>query len=140
MNDQYARHAQLGERLEGYAREVIDSALEVHRVLGPGFLESLYEEAMAEELALRGVPFRRQAAVAVWYKGKPIGQGRLDLLVAEQLIVELKATDGSPPVHLAQVLSYLKATGHPLGLLINFNVRLLRQGVKRVIWSQSTVP
>jgi GxxExxY protein len=100
---------------------------------GPGFLESVYEEALAVELGLRGLAFKRQVPIALQYKGTPIGQGRLDFLVAERLVVELKASEGLLPVHLAQVLSYLKATGQTLGLLINFNVRHLRQGIRRVI-------
>jgi GxxExxY protein len=136
MNRQDAEDAKLPEpdpELDAYARVVIDAAVEVHRVLGPGFLESVYEEAMAVELALRGVPFRRQVPVALVYKGVPIGQARLDLQIADRLVVELKASDGPLPSHLAQLLSYLKATGQPLGLLINFNVPFLRQGIKRVI-------
>lgn len=136
MNRQDAEDAKLPEpdpELDACARVVIDAALEVHRVLGPGFLESVVEEAMAVELALRGVPFRRQVPVALVYKGVPIGQARLDLQIADRLVVELKASDGPLPIHLAQLLSYLKATGQSLGLLINFNVPFLRQGIKRVI-------
>jgi GxxExxY protein len=117
------------------AQEVIGAAIEVHRALGPGFLESLYEQAMSIELGLRGISLQRQILVAVSYKGHSIGESRLDLLVDGKLIVELKAVDQFAPIHTAQVMSYLKATGHRLGLLINFNVVRLKDGVKRVVLS-----
>ena len=117
------------------AQEVIGAAIEVHRALGPGFLESVYEQAMSIELGLLGTSFERQVPVAVTYKGHSIGESRLDLLVDGKLIVELKAVDQFAPVHTAQVMSYLKATGHRLGLLINFNVVRLKDGVKRVVLS-----
>jgi len=117
------------------AQEVIGAAIEVHRALGPGFLESLYEQAMSIELGLRGISFERQVPVAVNYKGHSIGESRLDLLVDGRLIVELKAVDQFASIHTAQVMSYLKATGHRLGLLINFNVIRLKDGVKRIVLS-----
>lgn len=115
------------------ASAVIGAALEVHRVLGPGFLETVYEEAMAVEFGLRGIPFERQKPINVPYKGHRIGQGRLDFLVEESLIVELKTAEKLLPIHQAQLMSYLKATGCRLGLLINFHERLLRDGVRRVV-------
>ncbi|MBW4650415.1 MAG: GxxExxY protein [Kastovskya adunca ATA6-11-RM4] len=114
---------------------VIGSAIEVHRVLGPGFLEVVYEEALAAELELRRIPVIRQKVVAVNYKGRRVGEGKLDLLVANSLIVELKAVVNLTPIHEAQVLSYLKMTGYPLALLINFNVPLLKDGIRRIILS-----
>ena len=117
------------------AQEVIGAAIEVHRALGPDFLGSLYEQAMSIELGLRGISFERQVPVAVNYKGHSIGESRLDLLVDGRLIVELKAVDQFASIHTAQVMSYLKATGHRLGLLINFNVIRLKDGVKRVVLS-----
>jgi GxxExxY protein len=122
--------------LDQYARVVVNAALEVHRDLGPGFAEAVYERALAMELTARGVLFKRQVLAVVHYKGKPVGHGRLDLLVADRLVIELKAVDSIAPVHRAQLLSYLRVTGHPLGLLINFNVRLLRDGIVRVIRGQ----
>ncbi len=104
-------------------------------MLGPGYLESVYEEALAIELGLRGIGFRRQVPVTVSYKGREVGTARLDFLVEEILVVELKAVDDLAPIHLAQVLSYLKATSLPLALLINFNVPVLRDGIKRIILS-----
>ncbi len=116
--------------------EVIGAAIEVHRVLGAGFLESVYEQAPAIELAERGIPFVRQSPVSLAYKGHPVGQARFDLLVDEILIVELKAVDALNPIHSAQVINYLKATGYPLGLLINFNVLKLKDGgIKRIVLS-----
>lgn len=124
---------QLADELNGLSSAVIGAAIEVHRLLGPGFAESVYEEALCIELAERGIPFARQAAIQVRYKGRLVGEGRLDLLVADVLIVELKVVDALAPVHTSQLLSYLKATGHPLGLLMNFNVPRLMQGVKRLV-------
>ena len=90
---------------------------------------------MCVELALRGIPFLRQVLVAVDYKGHPVGESRLDLLVGSSLVVELKAVEALAPVHSAQMISYLRATGHHLGLLINFNVPLLKEGVRRIVLS-----
>lgn len=114
---------------------VIDAALEVHKVLGPGFLESVYEDALCLELSLRDIFFERQKAVHVLYKGSAVGEGRIDILVGGELIVELKAVEELAPIHTAQVLSYLKATGFSLGLLVNFNVPLLKNDIKRVVLS-----
>ena len=112
---------------------MIGAAIEVHRVLGPGFLESVYEEALCIEFTLRGIPFARQVAVGVEYKGRTVGGERLDLLVANSIVVELKAVENLAPIHLAQVLSYLKATNLRLGLLVTFNVGVLQRGIKRVV-------
>lgn len=136
VNRQGAQDARLPEpdkEVDQVAGVVVDAALEVHRILGPGFLESVYEQALSVELGLRAVRFARQVPVAVAYKSVAIGEARLDLLVAERLVVELKACPSLLPIHLAQVLSYLKASDRSLGLLINFNVPVLRQGIRRVI-------
>ncbi|MBI9020895.1 MAG: GxxExxY protein [Verrucomicrobia bacterium] len=114
------------------AKTVIDACIEVHRALGPGYLESVYEEALAKELALRQIPFERQKAIDVNYKGESVGQARLDLLVGGLLVVELKAVESLVPIHTAQVISYLKAGTFQLGLLINFNTTLLKHGIKRI--------
>lgn len=119
--------------LNELATAVIGAALEVHRTLGPGFLEQVYESALCVELRLRGIPFVRQPSVEVAYKGEAVGEGRLDLLVGGRLIVELKSVDVLLALHTAQVLAYLRATGHRLGLIINFNAPRLRDGVRRVI-------
>ena len=123
------------EELDRVAHEVIGAAIEVHSVLGPGYLESVYEEAMSIELGLRGIPFARQTDVAVSYKGQQVGKGTMDFLVNGTLVVELKAVTELAPVHKAQVMSYLKATGCKLGLLINFNVALLKDGIRRIVLS-----
>jgi GxxExxY protein len=123
------------QRLDSLARTVVDSALEVHKILGPGFVESVYEEALAVELGRRAIPFERQVPLTVKYKGYSVGEGRVDLLVDGELIVELKSVEVLAAVHVAQVISYLKAFGRPLGLLITFNVKLLRTGVRRVVLS-----
>ncbi len=112
--------------------------MEVHTILGAGFLESTYEQALAVELTLRGIPFNRQWPVALSYKDHPVGEARLDFLVGGKLIVELKAVDSIHPIHNAQVLNYLKATGLTLGLLINFNVEHLKDSIKRIVLTQPT--
>jgi GxxExxY protein len=117
------------------AQEVIGAAIEVHRTLGPGFLESVYEQALGVELGLRGVQLQRQVPVSVDYKGHSIGESRLDLLVDGRLIVELKAVEQLAPIHTAQLMSYLRATGYRLGLLVNFNTTRLKDGIKRVVLS-----
>jgi GxxExxY protein len=130
-----SRHVEPVAGLDELARIVIAAALEVHRALGPGFPESVYEQALAVELQLRDVPFQRQVPVSVTYKGIQVGDGRLDLLVDDRLVVELKAVENLAPVHVAQVLSYLRACRRSLGLLITFNVRQLRQGLRRIVLS-----
>lgn len=117
------------------AHAVIGAAIEVHRALGPGFLESVYEEALCVELELRRIPYTRQHTIALNYKGHRVGEGRLDLLVADQLVVELKAVESLLPIHHAQLMSYLKGLRLPLGLLINFNVPVLKTGIKRIVLS-----
>jgi len=128
-----AVRAEPDEETNRLSHEVIGAALEVHKTIGPGFLESVYEDALCVEMTLRGIPFERQPSTALDYKGHRIGEGRADLSVGGRLIVELKAVDSIIPVHSAQVLSYLRATGCKLGLLINFNVASLRSGIKRVV-------
>ena len=125
-----------GEELDQLAYEVIGAAMEVHRALGPGYLESVYEEALCVELRERGLSFERQLEIAIDYKGHAVGKGRLDLFVENKLVVELKTIERFAPIHKAQAISYLKATGLELALLINFNVPLLKEGVKRVILSK----
>lgn len=118
------------DELNSITHSVIGAAIEVHRVLGPGFLESIYEEALCVELSLCQIDFVRQMAVPLHYKGHLLAENRLDLLVRRVVVVELKAVDLLAPIHSAQLLSYLKATGHQLGLLINFNVPILKNGIK----------
>lgn len=115
------------------ASVVVDAAFAVHNVLGPGLLESVYEVCLAHELAKRRVRFERQVTLPVEYDGIRLDAGlRLDLLVEGCLVVELKSVLDLMPIHEAQLLTYLKLTGHRLGLLINFNVPLIRDGIKRI--------
>ena len=112
---------------------VIGSGIEVHRTLGPGLLESAYEECLCRELDLRGVSFERQKALPVSYKGLHLESGyRLDLLVDEQVVVEIKAVDTIHNIHVAQLLTYLKLGGWQVGLLVNFNVPVLKDGIRRI--------
>jgi GxxExxY protein len=120
---------------DALAHAVIGAALEVHRFLGPGFVEDVYEQALCVELRLRGIPFERQKRVLVDYKGELVGEGRIDLLVGDQLVVELKAVRAFAPIDRAKVISYLKATRRHLALLINFHVPLLKDGIQRVVRS-----
>ncbi|BBO19976.1 MAG: hypothetical protein HKUEN07_30410 [Rhodocyclaceae bacterium] len=114
--------------------QVIGAAIEVHRVLGPGLLESAYELALERELRLLGHDVRRQIPVPLEYKGASLGDGfRIDILVSESLLVEIKAVEQLMPLHEAQLLTYLRLTGKRHGLLINFNVPALKNGVKRVV-------
>jgi GxxExxY protein len=128
------RGADVPEQIDALAKRVIGASIEVHRALGPGFLESVYSKALACELNLNNIPFECEKTVHVTYKGFTISEHKLDLLVDEQLVVELKSVDCFLPIHTAQTLSYLKATGLPLGLLINFHVpNLGTGGIKRVV-------
>ena len=113
---------------------VIAGAIEVHKALGPGLLESAYEACLAYELVERGVTIERQKLLPVTYRGVHVDCGyRLDLLVDKTVVVELKAVDSVMPIHKAQLLSYLKLSGCKVGLLINFNVRLLKDGIHRIV-------
>ena len=111
---------------------IIGAAIEVHRILGPGLIESIYEEALCVELQLRSISFQRQAELDVYYKGHVIKGQRLDLLVEGQIVVELKSLTKLPDVAIAQVMSYLKATGLKRALLINFGMPRLVDGIKRI--------
>jgi GxxExxY protein len=122
--------------LDELAHHAIGAAIEVHRELGPGYIESVYEIALARELALRQLEFRTQVAIPVEYKGARIGEHKLDVLIAGELVVELKAVESFSTIHYAQLQSYLRAGAFRLGLLINFNVAVLRQGIRRVINSR----
>lgn len=111
---------------------IIGAAIEVHRSLGPGLLESAYEECLCQELTLRQMPFKRQYPLPIQYKGLSLNCGyRIDLLVADTVVVELKAAEKVLPVHEAQLLTYLKLGGSKVGLIINFNVPTLKQGIRR---------
>ena len=116
------------------SNKIIGAAIEVHNTVGPGLLESVYEECMAFELASRDIPFERQKEIPIIYKGHKLDTVfRIDLLVGRLVIVELKSVETVLPVHKAQVLSYLKMTNLKLGLLLNFNVPRLKNGIKRLV-------
>jgi GxxExxY protein len=121
-------------RLNELSNRVIGLCIEVHRELGPGLLESAYEEALAYELTLAGMKFERQRDTPLLYKGVKLNCGcRLDLVIEGELIIELKAAAELLPVHHAQLLTYLKLERHSLGLLINFNVPVLKNGLRRIV-------
>ena len=130
-----AKRREPSEKVDRLVYAVIGAAIEVYRVLGPGFLEEVYKEALIIEFFRCEIPHVVEKGVIVNYKGHEVGKGRLDFLVANCLIVELKAVQSLAPIHEAQVLSYLKMTNYPLALLINFNVPLLKDGIKRIILS-----
>ena len=112
---------------------IIGACLEVHKVLGPGLLENTYQECLARELSLRGIPFEKEKPLPVEYKEVRVDCGyRLDFLVDGSVVVELKSIEAILPVHEAQVLTYLKLTGCKLGLLMNFNVAVLKEGIRRL--------
>ena len=118
---------------DGMITLVLDAAFEVHRELGPGLLESVYEQAMALELTEKGMVFERQVDVAAYYKGRELGLGfRADIIVDGCLLLELKAVDEFSSSHLAQTMTYLRLLNLKRGLLLNFNKRLMREGIKRV--------
>jgi len=113
---------------------IIKCAIEVHRTLGPGLLESIYEECLCKEFDLDGLPYTRQKELPIQYKGMVLSEKyRLDLVVNEAVVVELKCVEMILPVHVAQVLTYLKLTKMKLGLLLNFNTDMMKRGIKRVI-------
>jgi GxxExxY protein len=121
-------------RVNEITEAVIGAAIEVHRVLGPGLLESAYEECLCRELALRKIQFQRQRSLPVEYKGVKLTCGyRIDLLVADTVVVEIKAVEDLTFVHEAQLLTYLRLGGWKVGLLINFSAPVLRQGIKRLV-------
>lgn len=122
------------ESTECVARTVLDAAFAVHRALGPGLLESVYETCLCHELAKNRVPFEKQVALPIVYDSIRLEAGlRLDLVVADEVIVELKAVESMHPLYEAQLLTYLKLTRRRLGLLVNFNVELLKNGIKRIV-------
>jgi GxxExxY protein len=118
---------------EALVAQTIDCAMQVHRRLGPGFLESVYVSAMCVELKHAGVTFERERMVTIEYRGDVIGSHRLDLIVGGEVVVELKATSRLEPIFQAKLISYLRATRLRVGLLINFNAPVLKEGLKRIV-------
>ena len=128
------RHRENEEQKDPRTSPIIGAAIEVHRLLGPGLLESAYEECLCHELYLRGLSFERQVALPVSFKGILLDCGyKIDLIVEREVVIELKAVERTLPVHEAQLLTYLKLSGKHVGLLINFNVPLLARGIIRRI-------
>jgi GxxExxY protein len=119
--------------MDKLTERIIGCAIEVHRQLGPGLLESIYESALCVELEWEKIPFQRQVALPIEYRGRPLGEYRLDLIVEELVVVELKSVERFEPVFEAQLLTYLRLAKLRVGLLINFNSRLLRDGIKRYV-------
>jgi len=134
------KYADVPERLNQLSRAVIGAAIEVHRQLGPGLLERTYEDALAIEFELRNIKFERQVPLAIRYKDQLVTSCALDLLVEGELVVELKAVDALLQIHRAQVVAYLQAGAFELGLLMNFNVPVLKDGIRRVILTSPLEP
>lgn len=120
------------------ARVVNGICIDVHRVLGPGLPEQAYERAVAMEFDERGIPYRRQHRITICYKGTPVAMVQLDILIAEKLVLEVKSVESLTPIDRKQVVRYLHVTHLPLGLLINFNVMVLKDGMHRLFRSEST--
>jgi GxxExxY protein len=133
-SDQKLKYYPIPNHPEGIAKAVLDAAFQVHTALGPGLLESVYEACMVHELGLRSINVKSQIVLPVIYKEMKVDSGfRLDMLVDGCVIVEIKSVENISPIYAAQLLTYLKLTGVRLGLLINFNVIHLRDGIKRII-------
>jgi GxxExxY protein len=127
-------YARLSDKEEYMAKQIVDIAIKIHKHLGPGLLESVYETCFVYELNERTIPFQRQQEVPIIYEKLNLKAGlRLDLLINDSIIIELKAQENYHPIWEAQLLSYLKLTGKRLGFLINFHVLLVKDGIKRMI-------
>ena len=123
----------IDDATEDLGQQVLGAAVEVHRVIGPGLPESIYRKALSHELTLRGIAHVCEATLPIYYKGEFVGEGRLDILVADRIIVELKCVECLTAVHRAQAVAYLQAKKLKLAFLINFNVAILKDGIKRVV-------
>ena len=116
------------------SNKIIGAAIEVHKALGPGLLESAYEECLCQELELRGLHYERQKPLPVVYKGRKLDCGyRLDVVIENEIILELKSSETLEPIYDAQLLTYLKLSGLHLGLILNFNVSMMRDGIRRIV-------
>ena len=118
---------------EAMVRDIIGAAIDAHKALGPGFLEGVYDRALPIALLARGLPFERQREIPITFKGEVLCTHRLDLVVANLVVVEIKAVKRIRPIHRAQILSYLKASNYRVGLLMNFNVKLMVEGIERFV-------
>jgi GxxExxY protein len=127
-------HMVIDAPTEEIGRQIVDAGLKVHKALGPGLLESVYEHCLARELAIRGMSVRKQVSLPIVYEGEILDAGyRIDLLVSEAVIVEVKSVEALLGIHQAQLLTYLRLSGRRLEFLMNFNVALLKQGLKRLV-------
>ena len=133
METNVSLYEPISEAVEAVAHQVIGGAIEVHRAMGPGYIEGIYHRAMVMELRSLGLSIDQELATQISYKGTSVGSHRADLVVGGVLVVEIKAVRQLEPIHTAQVASYLKAFKLRLGLLINFNVAVLKQGIRRVV-------
>jgi len=132
--NQESQEAALRLKADELSREIIGAGIEVHKRLGPGLLESAYEECLCCELGLRGIEFKRQLPLPVIYKGQKLDCGyRLDMLVEDLVIIEVKAIEEIAPIHEAQLLTYLRLRNSWLGLIMNFNVLMLKDGIRRLV-------
>jgi GxxExxY protein len=133
-HEDHKDHEGVTKDVEAIGRHIVDAGLKVHRALGPGLLESAYEHCLAHELQLRGISVRRQLPMPIVFEGLQLDVGyRLDLLVGEAVVVEVKAAETLSRLHEAQLLTYLKLSGRRLGYLMNFNVPLFKEGLRRVL-------
>jgi GxxExxY protein len=121
------------EQKDPLTEKIIGCAIEVHRQLGPGLLEATYESALCVEFEITGLKFQRQVVCPISYKGRMIGDHRLDLVVENLVVVEIKSVERHDPIFEAQILTYLKISGHKRRLLLNFNSRLMKEGIKRFV-------
>jgi len=134
-----AKARRLNEATEALGAKVVSAVFQVHKELGPGLLESVYEVCLAHEFSREGISFERQVTLPVHYKGLKLDAGlRIDMIVQNRIILELKAVENLLPVHQAQLMTYLKLSGHSLGFLINFNIPLIKDGIKRVIFHHTS--
>jgi GxxExxY protein len=132
--EQPRRVGAIPTRAEEVAAQVVDAAVKVHKTLGPGLLESVYEVCLCHELSIRGITFRKQLDLPICYEGIRLESGlRIDILVDECVVVELKTVEKLLPIHEAQLLTYLKLTNNRVGFLLNFNVPLMKDGMRRLV-------
>jgi GxxExxY protein len=134
----YATLAEPSEQINQLSRRVIGICIDIHRALGAGLPEEAYEEALAMEFEEQGIRFERQYRIPVFYKGRCVARVRLDFLVESMLVLEAKSVEALTPIDRRQVIRYLEVTKLPLGLLVNFNVMVLKDGIRRVIRSEPT--
>jgi GxxExxY protein len=121
------------DQIEQFGKQIISSAYYVHKEMGPGLLESIYQSCLLEELLFRGIHVEKEVFIPLFYRNKPVQKDfRIDLLVEKEIILEIKAIEAIAPVHLAQILSYLKLGDKWLGFLLNFNVPVMKEGIRRV--------